>query len=73
MHVVSVPTVYKTEKEAMKKMMQRSLSCLLPLAMVVTLLMTSTLAAEQSVKITLEYPKDVPANDVVVTLSLIHI
>ena len=49
-------------------MMQRSLSCLLTLAMVVTMLMTSTLAAEKSVKITLEYPKDVPANDVVVTM-----
>lgn len=45
----------------MRKMMQRSLSCLLTLAMVVTMLMTSTLAAEKSVKITLEYPKDVPA------------
>ena len=52
----------------MRKMMQRSLSCLLTLAMVVTMLMTSTLAAEKSVKITLEYPKDVPANDVVVTM-----
>ena len=52
----------------MRKTMQRSLSCLLTLAMVVTMLMTSTLAAEKSVKITLEYPKDVPANDVVVTM-----
>ena len=34
----------------MRKMMQRSLSCLLTLAMVVTMLMTSTLAAEKSAK-----------------------
>ena len=35
----------------MRKMMQRSLSCLLTLAMVVTMLMTSTLAAEKSAKL----------------------
>ena len=38
----------------MRKMMQRSLSCLLTLAMVVTMLMTSTLAAEKSAKLEFE-------------------
>ena len=39
----------------MRKMMQRSLSCLLTLAMVVTMLMTSTLAAEKSAKLEFDY------------------
>ncbi len=42
----------------MRKMMQRSLSCLLTLAMVVTMLMTSTLAAEKGAKLTFEFPKE---------------
>ncbi len=41
----------------MRKMMQRSLSCLLTLAMVVTMLMTSTLAAEKSAKLEFENHK----------------
>ena len=39
----------------MRKMMQRSLSCLLTLAMVVTMLMTSTIAAEKSAKLELRF------------------
>ncbi len=35
----------------MRKMMQRSLSCLLTLAMDVTILMTSTIAAVNSAKL----------------------
>ena len=45
----------------MRKMMQRSLSCLLTLAMVVTMLMTSTLAAEKSAKLELANHKPISA------------
>ena len=39
----------------MKKTMQRSLSCLLTLAMVVSMLMTSTFAADKSAKLEFDY------------------
>ena len=39
---------YEKEKTSMKKLMQRSLSSLLTLAMVVSMLMVTTLAADKS-------------------------
>lgn len=49
----------------MRKMMQRSLSCLLTLAMVVTMLMTSTLAAEKSAKLEFDYSANYESSKVV--------
>lgn len=49
----------------MRKMMQRSLSCLLTLAMVVTMLMTSTLAAEKSAKLEFDYSANYDSSKVV--------
>ena len=45
--------------------MQRSLSCLLTLAMVVTMLMTSTLAAEKSAKLEFDYSANYESSKVV--------
>ena len=50
----------------MRKMMQRTLSCLLTLAMVATMLMTSTLAAEKGAKLEFAYPDDVPEKAVTI-------
>lgn len=49
----------------MRKMMQRSLSCLLTLAMVVTMLMTSTLAAEKSAKLEFDYSANYESSKIV--------
>ena len=49
----------------MRKTMQRSLSCLLTLAMVVTMLMTSTLAAEKSAKLEFDYSANYESSKVV--------
>ena len=49
----------------MRKMMQRSLSCLLTVAMVVTMLMTSTLAAEKSAKLEFDYSANYESSKVV--------
>ena len=49
----------------MKKTLQRSLSCLLTLAMVVSMLMTSTFAADKSAKLEFGYSANYDSSKVV--------
>ena len=52
----------------MKKTGYKIISLLLSFSMIASLLITTSFAAEKSLKIILDYPEDVPAEDVVVTM-----